>query len=840
VAALLDELRHGGVKTAIGSSSKNTSLVLHRLGLDDAFDAVVDGTMITRSKPDPEVFLTAATRLGVRPGLCLVVEDATSGIDAGLAANMWTLGIGPHTRVGHAHAVVAGLGGLAWADLAARLDEGAWTIRRTAPPAPDHHLETLFTIGNGHIAVRGTTLEARPGEEAASFMHGVWDDMPVCRTELANLPHWWQIDITANGQPLRDRVGESYLSLDLRTGTLRRVLTWRPDPATELAITDERFLSLADPHTGAVRVSVTVTRGQAEVRLRAGLTGHVDNLGLRHWDITGQTAAITDQARLALATRTRATSIGLAVAASFAAGDATYDTCDAWGQPAVTATRTLAEGATLTATKLVILASTAETPDPAAYADDRLREAETAGWSGLADANRRAWAEVWATSDIVIDGDPAAQLAIRYNLFQLVIAAPRIADSSIGAKTLSGFGYRHHVFWDTELFMLPFFTLTQPELARRLLDYRWRRLPGARRKAAAGGKRGARFPWESAGTGDEVCPSWVENPADPAHLVRIWTGDLELHLDADIAYAVDQFWRATGDDAFMRERGAELIADTATYWADRAEWGADGWYHFRDTMGPDEFHEHVDDNLFTNQLAVWHLDTADRVLGWLEARYPADAAALAARLGIDQSTRELWRRVASRIAPPVVRDGVSEQHAGFFDLTEVDFALARDPRRTLSMQQVYGIDGTALTQNLKQPDVLMLAYLFPEHFTETEFLANYHYYDPRTDHELGSSLGPAISAIIAARAGDTSAAYGHFCRAARADLDNVRRNAGDGIHGASAGGLWQAVVFGFAGLELREDGWSTRPRLPAAWTRLRFTFLRRGVPQTVVLTAEIE
>ena len=172
----------------------------------------------------------------------------------------------------------------------------------------------------------------------------------------------------------------------------------------------------------------------------------------------------------------------------------------------------------------------------------------------------------------MIEGDNEAQLALRFNIFQLLIAAPRYTDrASIGAKTLSGFGYRHHAFWDTEIFMLPLFSCTQPELARNMLMYRWHNLPGARAKAVGNGYEGAQFPWESAGDGREVTPTWVPHFADPTQLIRIWTGDIEIHITADVAYGVMQYWHVTGDDAFMRDYGAEIVLDGAKFWASAAQ-----------------------------------------------------------------------------------------------------------------------------------------------------------------------------------------------------------------------------------------------------------------------------
>jgi kojibiose phosphorylase len=429
----------------------------------------------------------------------------------------------------------------------------------------------------------------------------------------------------------------------------------------------------------------------------------------------------------------------------------------------------------------------------------------------------------------VIEGDHEAQVAIRFAIYHLLIAAPpKGVSASIGAKTLSGFGYHGHVFWDTETFMLPWFTHTRPEVAQRLLAYRHARLPGARRKARANGFDGAQFPWESAGSGDEVTPTLVADAADPSRIVRIWTGDIEIHISAVIAHAAMRYWAATGDDAFMRDQGAELIVETARFWASRLEWDATaGRFELRDVIGPDEFHDHVDNNAFTNYLVAWHLRTAADMAGWLLATDPARATALFGSPHEAHAAIERFRNIAAQVYLPFdPSTGLIEQFDGYFGLREVDLAALAG--RDRSMQSLLGIEGVAETTVIKQPDVLMLAYLLPDVFDPATLAANYAFYDARTDHEFGSSLGPAIQALMAARVGRAEEAYTHFLRAVRTDLDDARGNGADGIHGAAAGGLWQALVFGFAGVTFDGDQVSTDPRLPAHWSRLAFRLVHRG------------
>ena len=844
--ALLKELRAAGIKVAIGSASKNAKTVLDALGITDLLDAVADGYSVDKPKPAPDLFLTAAEMLEVSPGACAVVEDAAAGVDAALAAGMWAIGLGPQARVGHAHARFDDLDGVTLTAIMAALMEASWTVAEPVfDPARQHHKETIFSIGNGYQCVRGAFEEGYPDDMPACFVHQVWDDMPVNFTELANIPRWWGVAIWVNDQ--RFRLDQGHLlgyrrQLDLRSGVLSRWVRWQPEaggPVLDLHF--ERFVSLADPHRAAVQVRVAVVNGKAKLRLRTGLDSHVENTGLLHWRLIDQRVGPDSASLLA---RTRASGIDLAVATALnMSGTVSWQhaVCDADGQPMFERRASLGAGDALTFQKFVAVVSSLEADDPLGTAHEIARAAQAEGYATWRNANAAEWANVWATSDVVVEGDPEVQLALRFNIFQLLIAAPRWTDrASIGAKTLSGFGYRHHVFWDNEIFMLPLFIYTQPELARNMLMYRWHNLPGAREKAAENGYEGAQFPWESAGDGREVTPTWGLNRADPKQPIRIWTGDIEIHITADVAYGTMQYWRVTGDDAWMRDYGAELVLDGAKFWASAAQLDPrDGKYHYRNVIGPDEYHDRVDDNAFTNHMARWHLETALDVLAWLKREHAKKYAELRDALDLTEARLAHWADVIGCLyLPEDPETGLIEQFAGYFDLEDADIAALRDPARTKSMQELLGIEGCAATQILKQPDVLMLQYLLLDHFSPEQVRINYDYYSPRTDHEHGSSLGPAISSIMACRVGDCPAGHEHFMRAARADLLDVRHNAGDGIHGASAGGLWQAAIFGFAGLRVHENGWEVHPLLPANWTRLAFKFYYHGKLESVDMRAQ--
>ena len=747
-----------------------------------------------------------------------------------------------------------------------------WLIREHAfDPAQQHHKETVFALGNGYLGTRGTFEERYPGDRQATLINGVFDDAPVVYTELANAPDWLSFHLIIEGERFSMERGQILAYeriLDMHRGLLRRTLRWQSPGGHTVDIEIERWASLADPHLCAIRYSVTLVdfEGSEEplkrlllteeplkrlllteeplarsllteeplkrllptVELRAGFNSMVDNEGLTHWHLVGQ--GNPDASSCYLHSRTRHTRIDLCQTAHLdveGVEDICYKGRDCDGHPAISASFHLSPAQKITATKLVTIYTSRDTDSPLTEALGKLKASAARGYQRLKADHMAAWRENWETSDVLIEGDDEAQRAIRFNLFQALAAAPRQDDRiSIPAKTLSGFGYRGHVFWDTEIFIVPFLTFTQPDLARNLLMYRYHTLPGARRKAANSGYEGAMYAWESAATGDETTPRWV--PLKDGELLRIWCGDIELHITTDVAYAAWNYWQTTGDDDWMRRYGAEIFLDTAIFWASRVEENAElGCYEVRDIIGPDEYHEHVDNNAFTNRMIQWHLETAQEVLAWLRREDPARAAELEQQLDLTPPRLNRWADIASHML--VLHDpesGLFEQFEGFFALEDVN--LADYEPRTRSMQSILSVEGANRRQVLKQPDVLALLYMLPDDYDQQTLRTNWDYYAPRTDHTYGSSLGPAIHAILACELDMPEEAYEHFMRAALVDLKDMRGNTADGIHAASAGGVWQAFVFGFGGVHMTQEAPVATPRLPAGWQRLKFRLQHRG------------
>jgi len=711
-------------------------------------------------------------------------------------------------------------------------------VEESFEPERVAHYETVFTQGNGFLGTRGSFEEYYPGKNNSTFAHGVFDDVAVSFTELANLPDWTELFVDLDGETFSMASGEVLgyrRSLDLKDGLLVREVRWKSPQGKVTDLTFSRFISRANERLCMQKLEILPQNYSCRVTLRAGLDGEASNLDLKHWDWLDQKE---EGKNFVLSLKTKATDIKLKMSQTLCCSDeqAAHSYWNVFNHPTQVIESNLNERVKFTVWKAVEIEVAPFKQEMPAGTPVNLDDVQ---WDTELESHRKLWQEDWQRSDVVIEGDDEAQLAMRASIYHLLIVGPRHSERvNIGAKTLSGQGYRGHSFWDTEIFILPFFTYTNPNIARNLLSYRFHNLPGALEKAARNGFEGAQYPWESAADGREVTPAWVPYHKDPTQLVRIWCGDIEIHISSDIAYAVLQYWKATGDERFLVDRGAEIVLQTARFWASRLEWNAAAQrYEILNVIGPDENHDRIDNNAYTNYMVRWHLKTAANLYAWLKAQHPAEFMPMAERLCLSDEQVSEWTRKAEQIYLAFdEKSGMIEQFDGYFGLKTLD--MQEFAGRTDSIQGILGVEGAAQTQTLKQPDVLMLMYLHPDLFNLEIQKRNFDYYTPRTDLEYGSSLGPSIQAIMATRLGDMQNAYENFMRAAQADLKDVRGNAGDGIHGASAGGLWQVAVFGFAGLKIEDQGWSVDPKLPDGWTRLAFKFWYHGKEESVDIRAK--
>jgi trehalose/maltose hydrolase-like predicted phosphorylase len=459
--------------------------------------------------------------------------------------------------------------------------------------------------------------------------------------------------------------------------------------------------------------------------------------------------------------------------------------------------------------------------DPVRDAAHTMAKNKKLGWTGVLDAHEKAWDARWTACDVAIEGDDKTQKLVRYANYHLTSAANPDDDRvSVGARALTGDAYLGHVFWDTEIYLLPFYVAVWPEAARAMLMYRFHTLPAARVKATHAGYKGALYAWESADTGSETTPETVL--AGDGTPIEILSGKLEQHISADVAYAVWQYWRSTGDDEFFLSAGAEIMLETARFWASRAARETDGKRHIRHVIGPDEYHEDIDDNAFTNLMARWNIARGLETLEIMARKRPDRATALRKKLALSDTELGEWHDVVDGVVTGLDEGtGVYEQFAGFFKLEPIDLSKYAD--RKAPMDVVIGRERTKASQIVKQADVVALIALLPGEFNNGMAEANFRFYEPRCSH--GSSLSPAMHALVAARIGDSKMALKYLHTIADCDPDP---NSAGGVRIAGLGGVWQAVVHGFAGLELASDIPGIDPKLPPEWKSLSFRACWRG------------
>ncbi len=699
-------------------------------------------------------------------------------------------------------------------DLAALLEHRSvsdWQIREDAyQPALEHEIESRFAIGNGFLGLRGSLDQPTSVSRAGTFMAGLFDlqneapQIPV----LVAAPDWLRVYLEIDREAVSLESGKTLKhtrTLDLRLGVMFSDLVQELKPGLVVKLRALRFASLT-------KRCLIGQLFEIEVNQASSLSYHTapDLLATR-LTVVSETPSL-----LILRTRVRDNFVGLAgktvcIDASDSRRIASHQIQEdrTWRQDA-------RERTYLARSLGFSRGTTTEEATRRLHKDISRSE----GFCRLYQRNVTAWAERWAAGGVSVRGDDEAQQALRFAVYHLTaVANPDDESVSIGAKGLTGEGYKGHVFWDTEIFLLPFYTFTWPAAARALLMYRYHTLPAARAKAKSIGFRGALYAWESADTGEETTPPYALGYQ--GQIIPIRSGFLEHHISADIAFAVWQYWQTTGDTKFLLEAGAEILLETSRFWASRAQLEEDGLYHIRNVIGPDEYHEDVDDNAYTNVMARFNIERGLETARLLERRWPDKWRSLATRIGVTASERSDWEQVSSELfTGQDAKTGLFEQFAGFASLEQIDVEDYAD--RTAPMDVILGRERTQQSQVIKQADVLMFLTLLGDEYSSQVRQANFEYYEPRCGH--GSSLSPPTHALLAAQLENVGLAKAYFKQTAAIDLDDTMGNAAGGVHIAALGGLWQAAVFGFGGLRPHASHIEFDPHLPDTWQGLSYCF----------------
>ena len=735
----------------------------------------------------------------------------------------------------------------------ARVDDWMLIEQRFDPSALGK-AEANFCLGNGYLGLRSAAEERYSGETRDLLVAGTFDRFsPEEVTELPNAADVTNIELMLGGErfDLTQGTIERYeRSLNIKTGLLTREVVWVSPAGKRWTLTFERIVSLKRLHTIALRVTAKPD-ADAKVTLRSGIDGRMTNDGSQHFT-EGQTRYY-DKHYMQYVPRTIQSGIDFVLDA---AHRFTVDGQNAAPTGSINIVRRrmysdftleLKAGQTMVMEKFANVYTSRDLeaegktlPELQELALAALREDEAAGFDKLASESAAAWAEkVWDRAPIEIDGPAFDRFVIRFAQYHMQLMTPaHDRRMNIGAKGLSGEGYKGHTFWDTEIFLLPYFIFHMPEIARSLEEYRYLSLPGAHAKAAHNGYQGAQFPWESAWLDDgEVTPEYMGTDIVTGQLIKVWSGFIEIHITADVAFGVWQYYVCTGDQDYMDRYGYELIFDCAKFWLSRLEKGEDGLLHINDVVGPDEYKEHVDDNAFTNYMAVWNMRKAVEYAEQLKAEREELYDALDQKLDLT-ALLWAWKDAIGRVfLTQPNENGVLPQDKTYLTLKDIDLSKYKAQSFVGGIMKDYNQDQITKIQVSKQADVMVLFYLLEEQFSAAVKRASWDYYEPRCLHD--SSLSLSTHSVLACDIGDVALGYEMFRKSCGIDLSNDDLHSSDaGIHAASCGGLWQSVIYGFGGLRMLGGKLRIDPKLPEAWTGLRYRFFWRGQRLAVEITKQ--
>lgn len=721
-----------------------------------------------------------------------------------------------------------------------------WIVSETA--FSTKHLgkcEAIMCLGNGYMGMRSATEETYVGEVRDTFIAGTFnkfDDHEV--TELPNVADVIGLTIKVDGERFSlefGQVKEYVRELNVKTAQLTRSFVWTSPAGKEIRFEFNRFISLANKHLIANTMEVTPLTADIEFEVLSGINAQMSNTGSQHFS-EGE-RRIYDKKFIQLVQTTTESQVDIVVTTchnitvggeEVAQGRMDMDRRKVW----LTYATNVPVGQTFRFEKL----STIHTSRDLGLEEKSLAEltqvaltglqaAAEMGIEALRVAHVEAWqTHVWNQAPITIDAPGTFdQLAIRFAQYHLTVMTPaHDSRMGIGAKGLSGEGYKGHSFWDTEVFILPYFIYTNPETARSLLEYRYQGLVGARKKAAENGYEGAMYPWEAAWPTDgEVTPVWGAVDVITGKQTKIWSGFIEQHITADIANAVWQYYMITGDQAFMDDFGYEMLFDTARFWISRLEWNEETqFYGINNVIGPDEYKEHVNNNAFTNYMAFHNIELAMEYYEVVKMEKPALFAALNEKLGLEASMTLWQERVGKIYLPQPNEELLVPQDDTYLTKEIIDLTKYKNQTKVGSMFLEYSLDQVNEMQVSKQADIMALFFLLEDKFSQEVKLANYNYYEPKTLHD--SSLSLSTHCILANDLNDPKLAYELFSRAAEIDLGPAMNTSDHGIHAASLGGIWQCVVMGFAGVRMLGGKLRIQPKLPTNWNELTFKLYWQG------------
>ncbi|HSK32689.1 MAG TPA: glycosyl hydrolase family 65 protein [Propionicimonas sp.] len=718
--------------------------------------------------------------------------------------------------------------------------------------------ETVFAVGNGYLGLRGNNEEGSVEAYAhGTFINGFHETWDIRHAEdavgfarvgqtIVNVPDAKTIVLTVDGEQLRLSSAELESfnrTLDFRDGVLRRELLWVTESGKRVQLHTTRMVSFTRRNLALMTFEIVVLDSDAEVVITSDVRNRQDAAPDGASTVVGfdprRSAQFEnrvllsqvngeEQGRMVLGYRAAHSGLGLAIAVDhelYTSDAVSIDT----RMYADLGRRSYRIAATMGEPILLLKWAAYHDGPPEVEVTDlvglallTIDDAQAVGREAI-EAEQQGWLEhYWSRADVQFDGQPALQQAVRWCLFQLAQATARADGAGIGAKGVTGSGYQGHYFWDTEIYLIPFLAHTNTGLARRALRFRIAMLDKARERAAQMAQRGALFPWRTI-NGEEASAYYA-------------AGTAQYHIDADVAFAICKYADVCGDPGFLVGEALPVLVETARLYADLGFFrGPEGSFHIHSVTGPDEYSAVVNNNLYTNLMARANLARAAEAVQLLKATDSTAYADLVRDLGLTEEEVACWQRAADAMTIPYDEGfGVHPQDENF--LSREVWDLANTPAAKLPLLLHYHPLVIYRFQVLKQADAILALFLAGDQFTPEQKRADYEYYDPITTGD--STLSAVVQSIIAAEVGYQDRALESFLEGTFVDLADLHHNTGDGVHIASAGGVWNALVYGFGGLRDYHGRITIDPRLPQGWTSLRFGFRLNGSRVQLELTSD--
>ncbi len=670
-----------------------------------------------------------------------------------------------------------------------------WTLTDNGLDASNRaSREATYTLSNGYFGVRGFFEEEQEGQLAQGgiYMAGIFGNGKIeswngMSRELVNMPNFLAVKITCDGETvLWKDCTDFHRELDVKHGILTRAYTWK----NKVRIKFERFVSVADYHYVCQRI-VFEPLVDCDIQICDKINTDTTNLNLYSCEPLpiqpgNKRYSVVEEHQDLVVIKT-----------------------DAVIEPHQVYIKQFTDFTDNTFTRILCAYTTRDCENPA----ECVQQAPLS-YEQYKKRHEAEWEKRWAVSDIEIENSPKDSLSVRYNLFHLMQVCPNDdARISIGARGLTGEMYDGCVFWDTEIFKLPFFIFNAPEKARELLRFRYHALPVAKEHAAEMWFQGAMYPWQSCNLGYE-------------QTLKNGGASYAIHIVCDIAYALMQYFRATEDMDFMLECGGEMLIETSRFWASRCSKCKGGTYELLGVRGPNEYDVIVDNNCYTNMMLQENLKSAVMIVERMKAEYPEAWEALSKKVDFQEEELAVWNDIAEHILICYDKElKLYEEDDTYTKRIPLDLKKAKPTdKRVIDSTLPYEVLPTY--QITKQADVICLMNNLPLRFTDEEKLVAWDYYEPKTAHD--SSLSYCSYSIMAARLGLYDYAYKYFKICAYLDIDDLKLNNISGLHFANFGGTWQSIVYGFAGLSMDGDTLLLSPKMPEEWGRVSFHVYFKG------------